>query len=314
MVVALLLATLSVSLVPTPLMAEETTGEIIRELVESVHSDVAGLEARIAALSSRKSGLTAELQDLAGAYRGADDPVLRREVGAEMQVVLAQLNRTDRETVAAIQGAVTDLRPSLKMLQEEFSRASLMGHESAKDFEVWRESMGHMLSSAEKMLTSLRDGPMRDTIGSDLYSVEETILLMYEALGQTTTLERNSTDVLADQISSLDDAYAQLTNLGVLLDQERLTLKLMTYGQIVDAVRGYLSGGAFACVTGASAQVLQSMGERNDAISLLMEPTAESDEPRARRSRIARREALLAELREGRFSWHAAEVAEGGTR
>ena len=189
-----------------------------------------------------------------------------------------------------------------------------MGHETAKDFEVWRESMGHMLSSAEKVLTGLRDGPMRESIGSDLYSVEETILLMYEALGQTNTLERNSTDVLADQISSLDDAYAQLTNLGVLLEQEKLTLKLMTYGQIVDAVRGYLSGGAFACVTGASSQVLQSMGERSDAISLLLEPAEDTGETRARRSRIAKREALLADLREGHFSWHDAEVAEGGTR
>jgi len=209
-----------------PTVAQETTGSVIKEIIEQVDEKMTNLENFTEDVSITKSELVKDLAQEYERIKKADDPIEREDILSDMLVNVAKQNDMDLRLVRAYRDGINDILPMMERISDEIERAGNMGFESKEEVLKWQKSTRQFLQTMAVTCDTLRRSSTQDNLDKALAPAEHTIVGLYNLLTSPMKATATTTQEIARTINTLEEAYAQLTTIEKLLDAERLNLKI----------------------------------------------------------------------------------------
>ncbi|KPJ61798.1 MAG: hypothetical protein AMJ42_00910 [Deltaproteobacteria bacterium DG_8] len=238
---------LAFSLHLSNVQAYEMSGEIIKELMESVDKEMSILEEKTLDFDREKAILLDELEAKAVEFKNERDIIRKENMKVDVLIINAKLNQKDIEEVEAYLGTIAKIVPKLEQLKIELNSG---GHyELKEDFEVYRQKIGNFMTKAASILSILKETAPKSS-QRDIEILENNLVGILTSWDSPLSNVETSVEQVDKTVKDLEDAYAQLIIVKNLLDQERTKLKVINYTAIANLAlirlgRGKLSGEAF---------------------------------------------------------------------
>lgn len=207
--------------------ADETSGRIIREIVEEVDREMTQLENQVSGLSQKSNILLVKLQKLkkeSNKLANTGNIIDHEKIKAEMLVVCAKLNEQDLQEIKVYKQTIGALIPKLDRLQQEIKKIGSMGFDHEDEFFAFRREVGKMMTNSVRIIQQLRKVTQENN-SHEFAAIEETLLGTYEIFNVSNRLGPNSYSQVVKNIRGLEITFAQLNNVEQLLQQERGRLK-----------------------------------------------------------------------------------------
>ena len=227
--------------------AYEMSGEIIKELMDSVDKEMTILEEKTLGFDREKADLLDELETKALEFKNDKDIIRKENKKVDILIINARLNQKDIEEVGAYLGTISKIVPKLEQLKRELKSG---GHlELKEDFKVYRQKMGNFMTNAANILSTLKETAPKSS-QRDIEILENNLVGILTSWDSPMSNVETSVGQVDKTVKDLEDAYAQLVVVKNLLDQERTKLKVNNYTAIANLAlirlgRGKLSGEAF---------------------------------------------------------------------
>lgn len=239
-----------------PGFAQERTGEILRELLQSVEKDFETLERDARTFAKQTEGLKKQLEEKYKLIGKTTDPAKKEALKADLSYLAAQLNETDRKDVEAALGTITEVRGKLGKIRDTLQRGGIAP--SSAELPKMRQKMGTFLGNAAKLVDKWEKSGLGKK--SELAALKATLLGTLNAWEGPTMNMASSQEELNRTMRSLDITYSQLLNLARALEQERQYLLVRNYADVARLVLLRLNGGKVNMGVVANA----TEGKRND--------------------------------------------------
>ena len=227
--------------------AYEMSGEIIKELMDSVDKEMTILEEKTLGFDREKADLLDELETKALEFKNDKDIIRKENKKVDILIINARLNQKDIEEVGAYLGTISKIVPKLEQLKRELKSG---GHlELKEDFKVYRQKMGNFMTNAANILSTLKETAPKSS-QRDIEILENNLVGILTSWDSPMSNVETSVGQVDKTVKDLEDAYAQLVVVKNLLDQEKTKLKVNNYTAIANLAlirlgRGKLSGEAF---------------------------------------------------------------------
>ena len=227
--------------------AYEMSGEIIKELMDSMDKEMIILEKKTLDFDREKADLLNDLESEALEFRNEKDIIRKENKKVDILITNAKLNQKDVEEVKAYLGTISKIVPKLEQLKRELKSG---GHlELKEDFTVYRKKMGTFMTKAATILSVLKETAPKSA-QRDIKVLENNLLGVLTSWDSPLSNVETSVGQVDKTIRDLEDAHAQLIVVKNLLDQERTKLKVINYTAIANLAlirlgKGKLSGEAF---------------------------------------------------------------------
>jgi len=227
--------------------AYEMSGEIIKELMDSVDKEMTILEKKTLDFDREKADLLDDLESEAQEFRKEKDIIRKENKKVDILITNAKLNQKDVAEVEAYLGTISKIVPKLEQLKRELESG---GHlELKEDFTVYRKKMGTFMTKAANILSVLKETAPKSA-QRDIEVLENNLLGVLTSWDSPLSNVETSVGQVDKTIRDLEDAHAQLIVVKNLLDQERTKLKVINYTAIANLAlirlgKGKLSGEAF---------------------------------------------------------------------
>jgi hypothetical protein len=195
---------LSLGFLPEPAWSVERSGEVIREIMNSIDNEMTAMEKQGEVLSrSRKSLLKALDRDF-NRFRAAVNPGKRQLFAANLQVTMAKLNAQETKEVQIYLKTLHGLIPKMGQLKEEITSGG-----------------GVFLGGAAGMKQGATQALKEEIVG-----LEALLVSSYITLTPGVSKAKNSAQQLTEIQADLENAFLQLVNIRKLLQQERRELQI----------------------------------------------------------------------------------------
>jgi len=227
--------------------AYEMSGEIIKELMDSVDKEMTTLEEKTLDFDKEKAFLLDDLEAKAQEFYNDRDIIRKENKKIDILIINAKLNQKDIEEVEAYLGTISKIVPKLEQLKRELKSGG--HHELNEDFSVYRQKMGNFMTKAANILSILKETAPKSA-QRDIEVLENNLVGILTTWDSPLSNVETSVDQVDKTIKDLEDAHAQLIVVKNLLDQERTKLKVINYTAIANLAlirlgKGKLSGEAF---------------------------------------------------------------------
>jgi len=209
---------------PVILLAEERSGEIIREIMNRIDERVTQLEEKTTLLEKKKEDLIKELYAKYKAFQTTDNKVIKESLKADILLINAKLNMQDIEQVDTILKTISQLVPDLERLKKEL-QAGMGLYTNKLEFEKNREKMGIFLTKAALILDRLKE-TASPQIKRNIEILENNLIGIYRYWDTSANNSLISLDYIDEVKKDLNQAFAQLIVIRRLLEQERIQLKV----------------------------------------------------------------------------------------
>lgn len=287
------------------LMAQERTGEVIRQIWNRIDRRVTELEKRTNLLEQEKGNLLKELHEKYEAFEKERDELKKEDLATDLLLINARLNNRDIKEVEACLGTLSQLIPDLERLKQEF-RTGMGFYEGKEEFDLTRKKMGKVMTNMACILDGLKDSVSPEARG-DIEILENTLIGIYRCWDFSMGNPVVSLDHIDETKRQLEDAFAQLVNVKRLLEQEKVNLKVdnllaLARLTLIRLEKGKLHTGPFF---ERPKEMLKGIRERAKVMNEVRKrgtPFSSSEksveEPRALEDRDT-----LNRIREGRYGW-----------
>jgi hypothetical protein len=227
--------------------AYEMSGEIIKELMDSVDKEMTILEEKTMDFDREKTILLDDLEAKALEFKNEREIIRKENIKVDVLIINAKLNQKDVEEVEAYLGTISKIVPKLDQLKRELNSGG--HHELKEDFKVYRKKMGNFMTKAAHILSALKETASKSS-QRDIEVLENNLVGILTSWDSPLSNIETSVDQVDKTIKDLEDAYAQLIVVKNLLDQEKTKLKVNNYTAIANLAlirlgKGRLSGEAF---------------------------------------------------------------------
>ena len=143
------------SSLPESAIAEERTGDILREIMGRIDDKVKDLESKTDWIEKNKTGMMKEMKGSHQLYKREKDDVKREKIYVDLLLLNAKINKVELEEVHTYLSTIGGLLPDLKRLRYELNHN--MGFQGLKeDFKVYRGKMEGYLTNAAYVLKGLK--------------------------------------------------------------------------------------------------------------------------------------------------------------
>lgn len=221
---AIMIIIFLIFLMPVILLAEERSGEIIREIMNRIDDKVTQLEKKTTLLNKKKEDLLKELDAKYKAFKTTDNKVIKESLKADILLINAKLNMQDIEQVDAILKTISQLVPDLERLKKEL-QAGMGLYTNKLEFEKNRKKMGIFLTKAALILDRLKE-TASPQIKRNIEILENNLIGIYKCWDTSANNSLISLDYIDEVKKDLNQAFAQLIVIRRLLEQERIQLKV----------------------------------------------------------------------------------------
>lgn len=225
-------ASMVIALSASPVVAVETSGRVIRELVEEVDKEMSRLEARVEGLSEESAALTRELGQKEKEFHATKDEMERQKKLADMLVICAKLNEQDLKEINAYKETLISLIPKMERLKGEIKKLGSMGFRKEEQFKRFRQRMGDMLTNAVRILRKLKEVSDDERVQQELVPIESTLATVYRMYESPLRPGPTSYAQVEKSIQGMENTFAQLRCVERVLEQERLRLKVENLNQL----------------------------------------------------------------------------------
>ena len=227
--------------------AYEMSGEIIKELMDSVDKEMTILEEKTMDFDREKTILLDDLEAKALEFKNEREIIRKENIKVDVLITNAKLNQKDVEEVEAYLGTISKIVPKLDQLKRELNSGG--HHELKEDFKVYRKKMGNFMTKAAHILSALKETAPKSS-QRDIEVLENNLVGILTSWDSPLSNIETSVDQVDKTVKDLEDAYAQLIVVKNLLDQEKTKLKVTNYTAIANLAlirlgKGRLSGEAF---------------------------------------------------------------------
>jgi len=229
--------------------ANETSGRIIRELVEGVDKELNSLESQVEKFTQNTEELKHQLLKKDSEHGKVTDELEKENIGAEILYILAKLNDEDQKEIKAYKGTIGILIPKLEQLEKEMKKIGNMGFKHKDAYIKFRSQMGKMIHNSVRIVENLRKVKDKN-LEKNLFSFERTLIGIYQTFTSPLGSGSISNTQIKQSIRNMENTYAQLKNIQKQLEIERVGLKTDNLIQISRLVDWRLSQGRFYIALG----------------------------------------------------------------
>ena len=291
-------------LIPAFVLAEERSGEIIREIMNRIDNRVSQLERKTTLLEGQKEDLMKELNAKYEAFQRERDEVLKEELATDILLINAKLNMRDIEQVDAILRTISQLVPDLERLKGEL-QAGMGLYNNRMEFEKNRNKMGVFLTKAALILDRLKEtGSPRAKRNIEI--LQNTLIGIFRCWDTSINNPVISLDYIDEVKNDLEQAFSQLILIRKLLEQERINLKvdnLIALSQLVliRLGKGKLDRDSFLKTP---VKMRQDIRHRSEIMNeIRTRPTVFSPRTENQIRRAPEDEDILNKIRTGNYGW-----------
>ena len=217
-------------------MAEEASGQIIKELVADINDGISNFDTQTRQYGKDNKAIQKGLQQKYQKMEKTKDQWERRQLLAEMLVDTARLNQLDLQGVREYKNTIMMVLPKLKQLKSEMAKNQSMGFDNSGEFRDYKKAMYSMSLNASVFINNLHIAASSNEEKKELDDLRRTIdttLAMYDKpdiqIGQ-------NLEPISRGIKSLQHAFAQMESVERSLYNERLRLKVENLNQISNTV------------------------------------------------------------------------------
>jgi hypothetical protein len=215
---------LSLGFLPEPAWSVERSGEVIREIMNSIDNEMTAMEKQGEVLSrSRKSLLKALDRDF-NRFRAAVNPGKRQLFAANLQVTMAKLNAQETKEVQIYLKTLHGLIPKMGQLKEEITSGGGVFLGGAA-FSQYQRKMGRFMTQTVGILDGMKQGATQ-ALKEEIVGLEALLVSSYITLTPGVSKAKNSAQQLTEIQADLENAFLQLVNIRKLLQQERRELQI----------------------------------------------------------------------------------------
>lgn len=243
--VGLLLLTASAILVapillPTNLAyAVERTGEILRELLQSMEKDFDALEKETRGFTKQTETLNKQLEEKAKLWDRTDDPVRKETIYADVLYVEAQLNELDQKEVGAALTTVNQVRGKLQRIREVLQRGGVLP--APEELPKVRQKLGKFLTTAAGFLDKWeKSSPEKK---GEIAALKASLVGVLNTWESPSAGLGSSQEELNRTLRALDASYGQLLTLSRSLEQEQQHLLIRNHAAAARLTILRLNGG-----------------------------------------------------------------------
>lgn len=224
---------------PSMLFAQETSGRVIQLLVEKVDNTMTKLETQKKKIDQGASDLNSRLGHRYKALDGVEDKISRVGHLADIGNILAQINVKDSEMVNAYMDTIKNLVPTMSRLMAEMKKTTNLGFEEREAFLNFRHDIGGVLSNSVKIMNSLE--LVADE--TEYTQTKNTLIQIYDVYNSPLQPGAPVYAQIEKSIKDMEAAYAQMSCVARLLEQENSMLKVQNVKQIAHLAMLRLTGG-----------------------------------------------------------------------
>jgi len=217
---------------PVSVLADETSGRIIKEIVKEVDKEMTRLEERVTDFSEKSEDLQNRLEEESNTFKKTNDEMERHKILANMLVISAQLNEQDLQEISAYKETLTALVPKLGQLRVEIRKIGNMGFKKQEGFLKFRGQMVNMMTNSVRIMKMLRQVTVDEQLNRELIPIENTLVGLYKMYASSLRPGPASYAQVEESIKIMEYTTAQLNIVEKLLQQERMRLKVDNLNQI----------------------------------------------------------------------------------
>lgn len=237
-------AALAIVLTPTLFTSEfasavERTGEILRELLQSMEKDFDTLEKETRNFAKQSGGLNKQLEEKARLFNRTDDLVRKEAINADILYLEAQLNELDRREVESAITMVEQVRGKLHRIREVIKRGGVLP--PPEELPQVRQKLGKLLSTAAGFLDKWeKSSPDKK---GEIAALKSSLLGTLSNWESPSAGLGSSQDELNRTVRAFDAAYGQFLAMSRTLEQERQYLEIKSYAATARLTLLRLNGG-----------------------------------------------------------------------
>jgi len=214
-----------------PAKADERSGIIIKQIMDSVDKEMTFLEDKTAEFDQDRAPLIEELNEQAQAFHKEKDPLQKETLRVDVLLTNAKLNNYDIKEVGAYLETITSIVPKLQRVKKELIGANDFSRE--EDFHKARNQTGKFLTKAYGILSTLKETAPKNT-RNNIEVLENNLVGILARWNSPLFNTQSSIERIDQTINDLEEAYSQLSVVNHLLKQEKTKMKVVNYTAIAN--------------------------------------------------------------------------------